>query len=64
MLSDTVTECRQVDPGEQRFALAKHDRGQREMELVDQPGAEILTDGLHATANLDVTPASGELRLF
>jgi hypothetical protein len=37
--------------------LAKHDRAQGKMHLVDQPGAEILTERFYATADLDVAPA-------
>ena len=56
MLSDTITECRQVDTDKDRFALAKHDRGQGKMHLVNQPGAKILTDRFYATANFNVAP--------
>jgi hypothetical protein len=39
MFGDAVAQRRQVDPGEHRFALPKHDRGKGEMQLVDQPAA-------------------------
>ena len=40
MFGDAVAERRQVDPGEHRFALTEHDRGQGEMQFVDQAGAK------------------------
>jgi hypothetical protein len=43
MFGDAVAERWQVDPGKHRFALPEHDRGQSEMQFVDQPGAKILT---------------------
>src|SRR5579859_6843019 len=54
MFGDAVAERRQVDPGEHRFALPEHDRGQAEVQLVDQTGAEILTHRLDAAADLHV----------
>jgi hypothetical protein len=35
MFGDSIAERRQVDPGEHRFALPEHYRGQGEMQLVD-----------------------------
>src|SRR5260370_41528149 len=64
MFGDAVAERRQVDPGEHRFALPEHDRGQGEMQIVDQPGAKILTHRLDATTNLHVAALGGELRLL
>src|SRR5579864_110427 len=64
MFGDTVAERWQVDPGEHCFALPEHDGGQGEMQLVDQPGAKILTHGVDATADLHVATIGGELRLF
>jgi hypothetical protein len=46
MFGDAVAERRQIDPGEHRFALPEHDRGQSEMQRVNQPGAKILTRAL------------------
>src|SRR5580704_18938499 len=63
MFGDAVAERRQVDPGEHRFALSEHDWGQCEMQLVDQPGAKILTHRLDATANLHVATIGGKFRL-
>jgi len=51
-----------VDPGEHRFALPEHDRGQGEMQLIDQPGAKILTRRLDATADLHVATIGGLFR--
>ena len=64
MFGDAVAERWQVDPGEHRFALPEHDRGQSEMQLVDQAGAKILAHRLDAAANLHVTALGGELRLL
>jgi hypothetical protein len=44
--------------------LAEHDRGQGEMQLVEQPGAKILTHRLDATADLHVATIGGLLRLI
>src|SRR3984957_12403829 len=63
MFGNAETERRQVDPGEHRFALPEHDRGQGEMQLVDQPGAKILTHRLYATTDLHVAALGGEPRL-
>jgi len=60
----TRAERRQIDPGEHRFALPEHDRGQGEMRFVDQPGAKILTHRLDATPDLHVATLGGELRLL
>ena len=38
--------------------------GQSEMQLVNQPGAKILTHRLDAAANLHVAALGGELRLL
>ena len=62
MFGNAVAERRQVDPGEHRFALPEHDWGQCEMQLVDQPGAKILTHRLDATADLHVATIGGKFR--
>jgi ABC-type uncharacterized transport system substrate-binding protein len=54
MFGDAIAERRQIDPGEHCFALPEHDRRQGEMQLIDQPGAKILTHRLDATADLHV----------
>jgi hypothetical protein len=64
MFGDAVAERWQVDPGEHRFAPPEHDRGQSEMQLVDQPGAKILTYRLDAATDLHVAALRGELRLL
>src|SRR5208337_553191 len=64
MFGDAVAERRQVDPGEHRFALPEHDRGQSDMQFVDQTGAKILTHRLGTTTNLHVTALGGEPRLL
>ena len=38
MFGDAIAERRKIDPGEHRFALPEHDRGQGEMQVIDQPG--------------------------
>src|SRR3984957_18373408 len=64
MFGDAVAERRQVDPSKDRFALPEHDRGQSNMQLVNQTGAKILTHRLGATTNLHVTALGGEPRLL
>src|SRR3984885_4486071 len=64
MFGDAITERRQVDPGEHCFALPEHDRAQGEMQLIDQPGAQILTRGPDATADLHVATIGGLFRLL
>jgi hypothetical protein len=64
MFGDAIAERRQVDAGEHRFALPEHDRGQGEMQFIDQPGAKILTHRLDATADLHVATFGGLFRLF
>src|SRR5215467_5685218 len=64
MFGDVVAQRRQVDPGEHCFALPEHDRGKGEMQLVDQPGAKILTHRLDATADLHVATIGSLLRLI
>src|SRR5580700_10135961 len=64
MFGDAVAERRQVDPGEHHFALPEHDRRQGEMQLIDQPGAKILTRRLDATADLHVATIGGLFRLL
>src|ERR1700722_6489595 len=64
MFGDAVAERRQVDPGENLFALPEQDRGQSDVQLVDQTAPEILTHHLGAATNLHVTAVGGELRLF
>src|ERR1700733_1948751 len=62
MFGDAIAERRQVDPGEYRFTLPEHDRGQGEMQLIDHPGAKILAHRLDATANLHVATIGGLFR--
>src|SRR6185437_2991722 len=64
MLGHAVSECRQVDAGEHRFAAPEHDRRQREMELVNHAGTQILTDRIDATGDLHVATLGSELRLL
>src|ERR1700733_3282821 len=60
MFCDAIAERWQIDPSEHRFALPEHDRGQSEMQLVDQTSAKILTHRLNAAANLHITALGGE----
>src|SRR5580704_10134064 len=64
MFGDAVAERWQVDPGEHRFAPPEHNRGQREMQFVDQSGAQILTHRLDAAADLHIAALGGEPRLL
>ena len=64
MFGNAVAECRQVDPGENHFALPEYDWGQCEMHLVNQPGAKILTHRLDTTADLHVSTIGGKFRLI
>src|SRR5690349_24544275 len=52
-----VAECTHVQPIEQVFARAEHDRPLREMHLVDQPRLEIFADGRHAAADAYIAAA-------
>jgi hypothetical protein len=49
-LGDAITERRQIDAGIHRFALSQHHPRQCEVQVVDQPGAKILTSTLYSLA--------------
>ena len=50
-------------PCEQVLAGAEQDRAHREVQLVDQPGAQVLPDRGHAAAEADVAAAGRVVRL-
>ena len=49
-----IPERAQVDAGEQMLAGAEQDRPEREVQLVDQAGAQVLPDRRDAAAEADV----------
>ena len=54
VLGDTVTQRAQVDAREQRFTATEDDGRDRQVQLIDQAGAHILTYGVDPAADLDV----------
>ena len=54
-----VAKARQVDAGKQRFATSQNHRGQGEVDLVDDPGEQIVPDGLDAATDFDIEVAGG-----
>jgi len=45
VLDASIAELHEVQPAEQMLARAEHDRRNRQVQLVDQPGTQILLDG-------------------
>jgi hypothetical protein len=54
-----VAEGAHVDPFEQRRSIAEEDRGDRDVQLVDESGTEVLPDRVGAAADPDVTGSGG-----
>src|SRR5580704_17662815 len=46
------------------LAAAKYDRSHGEMQLIDEPFAQALSDGSHTAANTYVAPACSALRMI
>src|SRR5947207_4880935 len=59
-----VAEGSRVDVVQEVLAGAEQDGPDREMQLVDQPGAKELADRGHAAAEPDVAVARGCFRLL
>src|SRR5882672_3457612 len=59
-----VAQSTRVDVVQEVLAGAEQNRSDREMQLVDQPGAQELSDCGHASAQPDVAVARGGLRLL
>lgn len=50
-----------LHPGEQRFALPQQQGRLDELQLVDQPGVQVLPDGRGSAADSDIlAPGGGE----
>ena len=64
MLRALVAEAHHVDAGQEVFASAKEHGGDREVDLIDQPGGEVLANGGNATAESDVLALGRLLRAF
>lgn len=48
--ADSIAPSGEIKTGKERLARAQQDRRQRQVELVHEPFAQILTDGLNAAA--------------
>src|SRR5438876_1310806 len=59
-----VAQGAQVDVMQEVLAGPEQDGADREMQLVDQPGLEKLSDGRHAAAEPNVAVARGGFRLL
>src|SRR6266498_3384224 len=54
MLHRFVPKRGQIDAGEECFSLSEQDRSEREMQLVDEAGAQILPNRRYAAVEPDV----------
>src|SRR5262245_20588062 len=54
VLRARVAEDHHIDAGEERLAPAENRRGNHEVDLVGQPGGEVLANGRNASAEPDV----------
>src|SRR5678816_4031937 len=54
VLRALVAEAHRIDAGEEVLAPAQKHGGEHEVDLVDQPGAEVLADGGNSPAESDV----------
>src|SRR5690554_4712367 len=59
VLAYAVAETDRVDAGEEVLTTAKQQRRDRDVQLVDQPGTQILPDGRNAAADHHVLAAGG-----
>src|SRR5262245_55442088 len=59
MFGAFVAELGQVQIVKEVFAGAEQDRGNRDMELVDQSGTKVLANDRHSSAKADVATAGG-----
>jgi hypothetical protein len=62
VLRALVAEAHRIDAGEEGLASAQKHGGDHEVDLVDQPGGEVLADGGNATAEPDVLALGHLLR--
>src|SRR5262249_59704668 len=54
VLRALVAEVHRIDAGEEVLASAEENRGEHEVDLVDQPGGEVLPNGGNSTAEPDI----------
>ena len=59
VLGHPEPEHRQIDAIEQRLAATEHHRCDREMQLIDETGDEVLAHGRDAATDLDVAITRG-----
>lgn len=62
-LGTFVTVWQVVESGEETLAPTEQDRGDSDVQLIDQAGAQVGPDRCDATAQSDVRAASSDLRV-
>ena len=63
MFGHAEAKPRQIDSVEYRFAASEDHRGDRKVQLINQPGLQILPHRENAAADLDVEVSGSRLRL-